>query len=60
MILAVEAWRLRQAARIALAGSRFQRAFELAGQAQQAQRTEAGEALHLVGRLLSGAGNSGC
>jgi hypothetical protein len=53
MILAVKAWRLREEARAAMAVGRFERAFELAAKAQEAQRTVAGEALWVVSDLLS-------
>jgi len=51
MILAVKAWRLRAAARLALGAGQFEHAFELAAQAQEAQRTASGEALRVVSEL---------
>jgi hypothetical protein len=56
MILAVKAWRLREAARAAMEAGRFERAFELTTRAQEAQRTVAGDALWVVSGLLSGGG----
>jgi hypothetical protein len=60
MILAVKSWRLRAAARTAIGAGQFEQALELAAQAQEAQRTPAGEALRVVSELLkmnlSGAG----
>ena len=48
MHLSAEAWRLREAARVSMATGDFGRGFELAAQANGAQRTEAGEdLLHL-------------
>jgi hypothetical protein len=52
MILAVKSWRLRAAARTAIAASQFEQALALAAKAQQAQRTPAGEALRVVSELL--------
>jgi hypothetical protein len=49
MILAVKSWRLRAAARTAIGAGQFEQALELAMQAQQAQRTPAGEALRVLG-----------
>lgn len=57
MILAVKAWRLREAARAAMGAGRFERAFELAAKAQEAQRTAAGEALWAVSGFLSVGGD---
>jgi hypothetical protein len=55
MILAVKSWKLREAARAAMGVGRFEQAFELAAKAQEAQRTEAGEALRAVSGLLKAA-----
>jgi hypothetical protein len=54
MRIAAEAWRLREAARGALAAGEFSRAFELAGRAQEAHSTAAGEALLRLGAWLRG------
>jgi hypothetical protein len=54
MQIAAEAWRLRQAARGALAAGEFGRAFELAGWGQEAQSTPAGKALLRLGAWLRG------
>jgi hypothetical protein len=48
MLLAVEAWRLRQAARQALNAGDVERALRLAIEAQGIQSTESGEALRLL------------
>jgi len=48
MLLAVEAWQLRQAARQALAAGDAERALRLAIEAQGIQSTESGEALRLL------------
>ena len=45
MHLSAEAWRLREEARKAIAAGEFERGFELAARAQEAQGTNAGEAL---------------
>jgi hypothetical protein len=52
MLIAAEAWLLREAARGAIAAGEFGRAFELAGRAQEAQATAAGEALLRLGTWL--------
>jgi hypothetical protein len=54
MTIAAEAWRLREAARGAIAKGEFGRAFEFAGRAQEAQSTPAGEALVRLGAWLRG------
>jgi hypothetical protein len=54
MLLAAEAWRLREAARGAIAAGEFERAFELAVTAQETQATPAGEALLRFGAWLGG------
>jgi hypothetical protein len=56
MILAVQSWRLRAAARTAIGAGQFEQALELAAKAQEAQRTPAGEALGVVSELLGSAG----
>jgi hypothetical protein len=53
MKLAASAWRLRQAARRALAASEFAHARELAARAQQICSTSAGRGLEYVGACLS-------
>jgi len=53
MLLAAEAWRLREAARTALAAGEFGRGFELAAGAQDAQSTRAGESLRRLGEWLA-------
>jgi len=52
MLIAAEAWRLREAARAAISVGEFGRAFELARGAQAAQATPAGEILLRVGAWL--------
>jgi len=52
MILAVKSWILRQAARTAIGAGEFEQAFKLAAQAQELQRTAAGEALGAISGLL--------
>jgi predicted amidophosphoribosyltransferase len=52
MQISAEAWRLREAARGAIAAGEFGRACELAGRAQEAQATAAGEALLRLGAWL--------
>jgi hypothetical protein len=52
MILAVQSWRLRVAARNALGAGRFELALQLAEQAQAMQWTPGGEALRTVSGLL--------
>jgi hypothetical protein len=54
MLLAAEAWRLREAARGAIAAGEFERAFEFARSAQETQTTPAGEALLRLSAWLSG------
>ena len=56
MMLAVQAWQLRQAARQALDAGDIQRALGLATQAQGIQDTGSGEALRLLGAWLQPAG----
>jgi hypothetical protein len=56
MILAVKSWGLRAAARAAIGAGQFEQALDLAMQAQEAQRTPAGEALRVVSELLGSAG----
>jgi hypothetical protein len=56
MILAAKSWRLREAARAAFGAGQFEQAFELAAEAQEAQRTPAGKALRAVSALLAGSG----
>jgi hypothetical protein len=58
MRLAAEAWRLREAARMALAAGEFEVCLGLATQAQEVQSTSAGEALCRIGRWL-GSGRAG-
>lgn len=52
MRLSVEAWRLRQAARQALASGDVERAVELTAKAQDIQDTESGGALLMLGSWL--------
>ena len=54
MLLAAQAWRLREAARGAIVAGDFERAFKLAGSAQEMQATPAGEALLRLGAWLGG------
>ena len=56
MLLAAEAWRLREAARTVIAAGEFGRGFELAVRAQEAQSTPAGEVLRRIGQWLGGGG----
>jgi hypothetical protein len=56
MILAVKSWRLRAAARAAIGAGQFEHALELAEEAQDLQRTPAGESLRVVSKLLGCAG----
>jgi len=53
MRLSAESWRMRGEAREALSSAEFQRAGELADQAQQAQSTNAGAALRLLCKWLA-------
>ena len=53
MILAVNAWRLRQAARHALDHGDYERAIVLASEAQHAHRTPRGQSLHLLSVWLN-------
>jgi hypothetical protein len=55
MFLSAEAWRLREAARMAITAGNFGHSFELAVQAQEAQRTNAGEILRRIGEWLGAA-----
>ena len=52
MQLSAHAWGLRRDARHAMTSGDFERAFILAAQAQQAQRTPAGGALHALSAWL--------
>lgn len=54
MFLSAEAWRLREAARMAMTAGNFGRGFELAAKAQEVQRTGAGETLRRIGQWLGG------
>uniref|UniRef100_Q01SX3 Uncharacterized protein n=1 Tax=Solibacter usitatus (strain Ellin6076) TaxID=234267 RepID=Q01SX3_SOLUE len=54
MTLAAAAWRLRQAARQALAADEFVRVRELAAQAQQVCATPSGMSLKNLGNWLAG------
>jgi phage shock protein A len=54
MLLAAKAWQLRQSARQALAAGQFDLAVRLAGEAQNAQHTPAGESLRVLSRWLGG------
>ena len=54
MTLAASAWRLRQAARQALAAGELARTRDLASQAQQICRTPAGRKLEALGTWLAG------
>jgi hypothetical protein len=56
MMLAVQAWQLRQAARQALEAGDVERALGLATQAQGIQDTGSGEALRLLGAWLQAVG----
>ena len=53
MLLAVQAWQLRQAARLALDAGEVERALALASEAQGIQSTGSGEALRLLGAWLA-------
>jgi len=57
MGLAVSAWRLREAARQALAEGDARNALRLATEAQEICRTPAGANLEMVSSLLAGEGN---
>jgi hypothetical protein len=52
MLLAAEAWRLREGARTAIVAGEFRRGSGLAAKAQEAQSTPAGEALRRLGEWL--------
>jgi hypothetical protein len=54
MHLSAEAWRLREAAREAIAAGDFGRGFTLAVKAEDAQSTHAGEALRELSKWLKG------
>ena len=54
MTLAASAWRMRQAARQALAAGEFARTRDLASRAQQICRTPAGRSLEMLGAWLAG------
>ena len=56
MLLAAKAWRLRQAARQALASGQFDLAARLAAEAQAAHHTPAAESLRALSRWLGCAG----
>lgn len=58
MIIVAEGWRLREAARSAMVAGEFGRAFELAGAAQEAHATSAGEALLRLGAWLAASSNA--
>ncbi len=53
MQLSAEAWRLREAARTALAAGEFGLCFELAARAQEVQSTRAGQALREIAQWLA-------
>jgi hypothetical protein len=53
MLLAVKAWRLRQAARRSLAAGNVHQALALASQAQRTVRTSAGGALQALSAWLA-------
>jgi hypothetical protein len=59
MSLAAEAWRLREAARTAIAAGEFGHGAELAARAQEAQNTAAGDSLRRLCEWLSGPGHEG-
>ena len=52
MTIAVDAWRLRETARQALASGEFDRAVALSVEAQKSQATPAGEALRQLSEWL--------
>lgn len=52
MLIAAQAWQLREGARAAFIAGEFGRAFELAHKAQAAQATPAGEMLMRLGAWL--------
>lgn len=52
MLLAAQAWRLRETARTAMAAGDFARGLELAAKAQETQGTRTGEALIKIGKWL--------
>ena len=54
MTLVASAWRMRQAARQALAAGEFARSRELASRAQQICYTRAGKGLEALGAWLAG------
>jgi len=56
MLLAAKAWRLRQAARQALASGQFDLAGRLAAEAQAAHHTQGAESLLALSRWLGSAG----
>jgi hypothetical protein len=58
MLLAAEAWRLRDAARAAVAAGEFALGSELAARAQQVNHTGAGEALRALSEWLRGSADS--
>jgi hypothetical protein len=55
MLLAAKAWQLREAARRSLNAGEFERAHELAIEAQKLQFTPCGESLRLLSAWLSSA-----
>jgi predicted amidophosphoribosyltransferase len=59
MLLAAQAWRLRETARMAIAAGDFGRGFELAAKAQEALGTRAGEALCRISEWLEAGGGRG-
>jgi hypothetical protein len=52
MALAAEAWKLREAARAAIAAGEFASGFELAARAEEVRRTQSGEALRKLSQWL--------
>ena len=52
MILAVKSWRLREAARAAIGVGQFERAWQLAAEAQETNRTSAGADLLTVSQWM--------
>ena len=59
MGFAASAWRMREAARQAIAGGDLERASALASQAQEVCRTAAGRELEMVASWLGGANLDG-
>ena len=52
MLLAAEAWLLREQAREVIAAGDFERGYELAARAQEAKHTPAGESLRAISEWL--------